>query len=136
MSEQAYQSILDHLPFVAFVLNADGTIVCSNPPSADLTGKRSSELAGHGLTAALGDVEGAADIVDALTELPDAGETGLTVVVASRGPPLVITSICVNSENAAIVMVISTKIAVGRRPGQVTYLNFCQVPAPSTSAAS
>lgn len=59
-----------------------------------------------------------------------------TVEVESRGPPFVIILIWVNSENAAMVIVMRIKVRVWRRPGQVTCLNCCQVEAPSRAAAS
>ena len=43
-----------------------------------------------------------------------------TVEVESRGPPWVMMLTWVNSEKAAMVMVIRMKIAVCRSPGQVT----------------
>ena len=58
------------------------------------------------------------------------------MVVESSGPPWVITWIWVNRLNAAIVMVIRMKVRVCRRPGQVTYRNFCQLLAPSSDDAS
>ena len=58
------------------------------------------------------------------------------IVVAFAGPPLVITSIWVNSENAEIVIVMKMKTKVGRRPGSVTLRNCCQRLAPSSAEAS
>src|SRR5690606_17633941 len=60
----------------------------------------------------------------------------ITLWVDLSGPPAVITCDCPKSWNEPMVVVTAANSVTGLSWGQVTNLNFAQVPAPSISAAS
>src|SRR5690606_18066400 len=57
-------------------------------------------------------------------------------LVASPGPPPVITMMRANDWSPAITWVMRTNSSVGRSSGNVMFQNIRQLPAPSSSAAS